>query len=96
MTYFQSPQAIRDRCKLLFERVLAGESEHSRLDADCVTATITIPAGKCPSTGAGDILAEDPRIAWPGPEKRLEDLDPPELRSDVSPPIQRLSDGMVF
>ncbi|MFS8856156.1 hypothetical protein NW851_09595 [Synechococcus sp. H55.7] len=34
------------------------------------------------------------RLAWP--EKRLKDLDPPELRSDVSPPIQRLSDGMVF
>jgi len=57
VTYFQSPQAIRDRCKLLFERVLAGESEHSRLDADCVITTITIPAGKFPSTAAGDIFS---------------------------------------
>ncbi|MEN9221767.1 MAG: URC4/urg3 family protein [Thermostichus sp. BF3_bins_97] len=55
--YFLSPQAIRDRCKLLFERVLADESEHFCLDlnrmgsvADLVIATMQAhyPTGDIP------------------------------------------------
>ncbi len=57
VAYLQSPQAIRDRCKLLFERVLADESEHFRLDlnrmgsvVDCVIATMRAhyPSGEIP------------------------------------------------
>jgi hypothetical protein len=57
VAYLQSPQAIRDRCRLLLERVLAGESEHFRLDlnrlgsvADYVITTMRAhyPNGEIP------------------------------------------------
>ncbi|MFQ3614522.1 MAG: DUF1688 family protein, partial [Cyanobacteriota bacterium] len=57
VAYFHTPQAIRDRCKLLFERVLADESEHFQLDlnrlgsvADYVLTTMQThyPSGDIP------------------------------------------------
>ncbi|MEN9231390.1 MAG: URC4/urg3 family protein [Thermostichus sp. DG02_5_bins_236] len=57
VAYFRTPQAIRDRCKLLFERILANESEHfslalNRLEsvADYVITTLQAhyPTGEIP------------------------------------------------
>ncbi len=87
VAYFWSPQAIRDRCQLLFERVLAGESEHFRLDldrmgsvADCVITTMRThyPSGEIPfhSRWRHFQVGSGDRLARL--ENRLQDLEPLE------------------
>jgi Protein of unknown function (DUF1688). len=87
VAYFQSPQAVRDRCQLLFERVLAGESEHFRLDlnrlgsvADYVITTMRAhyPNGEIPfhSRWQHFQVGSGERLARL--ENRLKDMDPLE------------------
>lgn len=87
VAYFQSPQAIRDRCRLLLERVLAGESEHFRLDlnrlgsvADYVITTMRAhyPNGEIPfhSRWQHFQVGSGERLARL--ENRLKDMDPLE------------------
>lgn len=87
VAYLQSPQAIRDRCRLLLERVLAGESEHFRLDlnrlgsvADYVITTMRAhyPNGEIPfhSRWQHFQVGSGERLARL--ENRLKDMDPLE------------------
>jgi hypothetical protein len=87
VAYLQSPQAVRDRCRLLLERVLAGESEHFRLDlnrlgsvADYVITTMRAhyPNGEIPfhSRWQHFQVGSGERLARL--ENRLKDMDPLE------------------
>lgn len=87
VAYFHSPQAIRDRCKLVFERVLANESEHFHLDlnrlgsvADYVIATMQThyPTGEIPFHSRWQHFQGGSGNRLARLENRLKDMDPLE------------------